>query len=135
MGAAVGDQGESIAPHAVLLIEDDPRIADFMIRGLRASGFSVDWVTTGTEGLARLAAGGVDVQILDLGLPDMDGLDLLRRLTLEGIDVVTVVVTARTDPNDRRLAESLGADHYITKPFAWADLISAVRAGTRLPID
>lgn len=135
MGAAVGDQGESVAPHVVLLIEDDPRIAAFMIRGLRASGFAVDWVTTGTEGLARLAAGGVDVQILDLGLPDMDGLDLLRRLTLEGIDVVTVVVTARTDPNDRRVAEALGADHYITKPFAWADLISAVRAGTRLPID
>lgn len=135
MAAPVEDHGEPTAPPAVLLVEDEPRIADFMIRGLRAGGFAVEWVTTGADALERLAAGGVEVQILDLGLPDMDGLDLLRRLAIESIEVMTVIVTARNGPDDRRVAETLGAAHYITKPFAWADLISAVRAGTRLPVD
>lgn len=112
----------------VLIVEDDPRIADFMDRGLRKSGFAVEWVTTAGEALQRLTEGGIDVHILDLGLPDMDGLDLQRELITRGIRVPTVVVTARTDPRDRQIAESLGMRTYITKPFAWAELLAAVRA-------
>ena len=99
-----------------------------MDRGLRKSGFAVEWMTTAGEALERLARGGIDIHILDLGLPDMDGLDLQRELIRRGIAVPTVVVTARTDPRDRAEAESLGLHRYITKPFAWKDLLSAVQA-------
>lgn len=114
----------------VLVVEDDPRIADFMVRGLRASGFAVDWVTTAGEALDRLAAGGVALQVLDLGLPDVDGLVMLRDAIERGLDVPTIVVTARTDPRDRAAAAALGVETYLTKPFAWADFLSAVRATT-----
>lgn len=117
-----------MVPSTVLIVEDDPRIAEFMGRGLRASGFLVDWVTTALEARERIDAGTVDVQILDLGLPDMDGLDLLRELIKTGKTVPTVIVTARTDPRDRVAAEALGVRSYITKPFAWKDLLAAVRA-------
>jgi DNA-binding response OmpR family regulator len=111
----------------VLIVEDDPRIVDFMRKGLRASGFDVSWVATAGEARTVIEAGGVDVQILDLGLPDMDGLILLKELRDLGRLVPTVVVTARSDPRDRREALSLGARHYLTKPFAWVDLLEAVR--------
>ena len=121
------DGGTPDAP-IVLIVEDDPRIADFMRRGLRASGFAVEWVENGTVALERILAGGVAVQILDLGLPDIDGLELLRELNERGAAVPTVVVTARSDPRYRVRAQELGAKTYITKPFAWADLLAAVRA-------
>ncbi len=116
------------SPVKVLVVEDDPRIADFMKRGLRASGFVVEWVTTAGEALQHLTAGGFAVQVLDLGLPDMDGLVLLRMAIDRGAAVPTVVVTARTDPKDRAAADALGVAAYITKPFAWADLLAAVRS-------
>lgn len=111
----------------VLLVEDDARIASFMNKGLKAAGFEVVWVTTGAEALDRIRLGGVSVHILDLGLPDIDGLVLMRDLNRIHATVPTVVVTARTDPRDRREAMSLGARFYLTKPFAWADLLSSVR--------
>ncbi len=112
----------------ILIVEDDPRIASFMNKGLKAAGYLVEWVTTGAEALGRIRAGGVSVQILDLGLPDIDGLVLLRDLTSVKAAVPTVVVTARTDPRDRREAMSLGARFYLTKPFAWAELMSSVKS-------
>lgn len=121
----------SPAAPTVLIVEDDPRIADFMTRGLRASGFVPEWVTTAAEALERIETGGIAVQILDLGLPDFDGLVLMRRLIDRGATVPTVIVTARTDPKDRAIAASLGAQSYITKPFAFADLLAAVRACAR----
>ncbi len=93
----------------VLVVEDDFRIADFMVRGLSASGFLIYWVTTAEEALERIAVGDIDVQVLDLGLPDMDGLDVLRELIRSQRELPTVVVTARSDPKDRMIAESLGS--------------------------
>jgi DNA-binding response OmpR family regulator len=111
----------------VLLVEDDDRIASFIIKGLRASGFVPEWVTTGSAALERLAAGGVAVHVLDLGLPDMDGLAVLHELKRRGDPPPTVVVTARTDPRDRQSAIDLGVRAYLTKPFAFANLVAAVR--------
>jgi two-component system response regulator QseB len=122
------EHGEVAPKPTVLIVEDDERIADFMRRGLRASGFTVEWVATGAEALERILAGGVDVQILDLGLPDFDGLVLMQQLNERGASVPTVVVTARSDPKYRNEAASLGVHTYITKPFAFADLVAAVRA-------
>lgn len=128
------DGGTPDAP-IVLIVEDDPRIADFMRRGLRASGFAVEWVETGNEALERILAGGIAVQILDLGLPDIDGLILLSELKQRGGSVPTVVVTARSDPRYRIEALALGATTYITKPFAWADLLKAVKSAVAAGID
>jgi DNA-binding response OmpR family regulator len=122
-GSASGGAGST-----VLLVEDDGRIASFVTRALAAVGFAVEWVSTGREGLDRVAAGGVAVQILDLGLPDMDGLDVLRALRERGDDVPVIVVTARNDVRDRETAVALGIVTYLRKPFALRELLDAVRA-------
>jgi DNA-binding response OmpR family regulator len=115
---------------SVLLVEDDPRIASFVVRALGASGFDVRWVATAGEGLETLAAAGAAAAVLDLNLPDMDGLDLLR--TIRGSaapvrDLPVVIVTARTDPADRATAEALGVRAYLRKPFPLGALLTAVR--------
>jgi two-component system, OmpR family, response regulator RegX3 len=115
-------------PATVLLVEDDPKIASLLTKGLRRQGFLVEWVSTGEESLARLDMGGVDVLLLDLGLPDIDGLEVLREMRQRGMGVPVIVVTGRSDPRDRVIALSLGIRAYVTKPFAWADLLATVRA-------
>ena len=119
----------------VLIVEDDVLIVDFMRRGLRASGYAVEHVGTAYAALDRVLVGGVSVQILDLGLPDMDGLTLLRELNARGGSVPTIIVTAKSDPRYRLEATALGVRTYLTKPFAWADLLAAVRdaAGVSAP--
>ncbi|MGQ0576205.1 MAG: response regulator transcription factor [Pseudonocardia sp.] len=118
--------GPDSAP-VVLVVEDDPRIASFVTRALSASGFAVEWVSTGGEALARVEGGGVAVQILDLGLPDMDGLDVLRSLRARGDDLPVIVVTARNDQADRETALSLGVVAYLRKPFPLGELLGTVR--------
>lgn len=121
----------SEATRAVLVVEDDPLIASFVTRALGASGFAVEWVATAGEGLKRLGAGDIAVAVLDLNLPDMDGLELLRTLRTDhpcGRDLPVVIITARNDPADRELARSLGVQTYLRKPFALGELLTAVRA-------
>jgi DNA-binding response OmpR family regulator len=100
-------------------------VEDVLAKGLRKQGFLVECVTTGEEALLRAPA--VDVLLLDLGLPDIDGLEVLGMLRRRRVEVPVVVITARTDPRDRAVAAALGAEAYLTKPFAWADVWSAVR--------
>jgi DNA-binding response OmpR family regulator len=111
----------------VLLVEDDPKIASFIRKGLRHEGFQEEWVTSGEEAILRLQEGGVDVLVLDLGLPEIDGLDVLAQVRNRGMDLPVIVVTGRTDPRDRTAALSLGINAYLTKPFAWSELRSEVR--------
>jgi DNA-binding response OmpR family regulator len=73
-----------------------------------------------------VAAGGVDLQLLDLGLPDIDGLDVLRRLQERGEQVPVIVITSRSDPADRATAHELGVDAYLMKPFPLANLLAVV---------
>jgi DNA-binding response OmpR family regulator len=115
----------------LLLVEDEERIASFLVRGLEAHGYAVDHVGTGTEALERLRHGAPDLIVLDLSLPDIDGLDILRRLR-EGEDRVSVIIlTARADMSDLVDGLDLGADDYLTKPFAFDELIARVRARLR----
>jgi DNA-binding response OmpR family regulator len=125
MGDQAGLAGEVRA--TVLIVEDDERIASFMSKALRASGFEVEWVTCGRDAIERVQGGEIDVQILDLGLPDIDGLEVLRELAEGGSWTPSIVVTARTDPRDREQAMALGAQQYLTKPFALADLLASIR--------
>jgi two-component system, OmpR family, copper resistance phosphate regulon response regulator CusR len=116
----------------VLIVEDEPRIAAFLAKGLMRHGYDVQRAYTGSEALAR--TGGeddqppVDLVVLDLGLPDIDGLDVLRGLRANGSEVPVIVLTARTEPSDRAEALRLGAVEYLTKPLPFPDLLGSVRA-------
>jgi DNA-binding response OmpR family regulator len=115
------------APRTVLIVEDDERIASFMTKAIRAHGFEVEWVTCGRDAVDRVRAGEIDVQILDLGLPDIDGMEVLRELAEVGSTTPAIVVTARTDPRDRDQALALGARDYLMKPFPLAQLMASIR--------
>jgi DNA-binding response OmpR family regulator len=112
----------------VLLVEDDPKVVSFLEKGFRHEGFRMEWVSTGAEALARLEEEGIDVQVLDLGLPDIDGLEVLQEMRRRGVEVPVIVVTGRTDPRDRAVALSHGVRAYLTKPFRWADLLAELNA-------
>jgi two-component system response regulator QseB len=120
----------------VLIVEDDPRIAAVLVKGLAKQGHNAESVSTGSDALARIEAGGVDLLLLDLGLPDIDGLDVLRVLRDRGISLPAIVITSRSDPRDRAAALDLGVRDYIMKPFAWSDVWAAVdRSGVTLDHD
>jgi DNA-binding response OmpR family regulator len=111
----------------VLVVEDDPLIAAFVVKALGKYGYEAEWVTTGQQALDRVRAGGVDLQLLDLGLPDIDGLEVLSRMRADGVSLPVVVVTSRSDPKDRATAFGYGIDAYLMKPFGLAALIEVVR--------
>jgi DNA-binding response OmpR family regulator len=111
----------------VLLIEDDETIAEPLTEGLGHFGLRVDHVTTGAEGLRRPYG---DVVLLDLGLPDMDGIDVCRGIRRVS-DVPVIILSARGEEADRVLGLELGADDYLAKPFSVRELVARVRAVTR----
>ncbi|MDQ3714823.1 MAG: response regulator transcription factor [Actinomycetota bacterium] len=112
----------------VLLVEDEERIAAFLTKGLRRGNHSVDVVSAGKDALEALLDSDPehDVLVLDLGLPDMDGLEVLRRVREHGVQMPVIVVTARTDRDDRTRAEQLGVDDYLAKPFPIKELLASI---------
>ncbi len=117
----------------VLMIEDDARLAEMVARDLGASGLEVANAPTAAEGLARLAREPIDLVLLDLTLPDADGLDVCRRLRASGSPVPVIMLTARGDPTDRVVGLELGADDYLGKPFDPRELLARIRAVLRRP--
>ena len=120
----------STSQGTVLLIEDDPDIADLVRLYVEKAGFFLAHASSGEEGLARAARGGVRAVLLDLGLPDMDGVDVCKSLRA-GSDVPIVILTARDSEIDTVLGLELGADDYMTKPFSPRELIARVKAVLR----
>jgi two-component system copper resistance phosphate regulon response regulator CusR len=115
----------------VLVVEDEELIASFLEKGLRAHGYGVVRARNGREGLERAAASDISLVILDLGLPDLDGLEVLQRLRERGADVPILVLSARSQVADRVAGLDLGADDYLGKPFAFEELLARVRANLR----
>ena len=111
----------------VLLAEDDAGIAEPLARALRREGYDVDVRADGREALAG-AIEGVDLLVLDLGLPGMDGLEVCRELRAQGQTVPVLVLTARADEVDTVVGLDAGADDYVTKPFRLAELLARARA-------
>jgi two-component system, OmpR family, response regulator RegX3 len=111
----------------LLIVEDEDAIAEPLAEGLRREGFEVVRAATGAE---ALAAAPVDLVLLDLRLPDLDGLDVCRELR-ERSSVPIIVVTARGEEADRVVGLELGADDYVVKPFGLRELIARIRAVTR----
>jgi DNA-binding response OmpR family regulator len=112
---------------SVLLVEDEVRVAMFLVKGLYAHGYSVDHVTSGEDALAQTGSTNFSLVLLDLGLPDLDGLDVLRRLRENGDQTPVIVLTARTEPRDRTRSLELGATDFVTKPFVFSDLLDRIR--------
>ena len=112
----------------LLVVEDNAVLAGSLTKGLREDGFEVDAVGTGVEALARLARRDVDGVVLDLGLPDMDGLDVLTTARGRGVHVPVLVLTARDAVRSRVAALDQGADDYLVKPFQYEELLARVRA-------
>jgi DNA-binding response OmpR family regulator len=112
----------------LLVVEDSERLRRSLTHGLRHSGFAVEAVADGEEGLAYARHGNYDVIILDLMLPKLDGLSLLRRLRADGSDVHVLILSARDQVEERIQGLQLGADDYLTKPFAFEELVARLRA-------
>jgi DNA-binding response OmpR family regulator len=116
----------------VLVVEDDARIASFIEKGLRAEGFGVDVAATADDADASLRQrSDVDVVLLDLGLPGRSGEDVLRVLRRNGSSVPVIVLTARAEVSDKVRGLDAGANDYVTKPFAFEELLARVRAVLR----
>ena len=117
----------------VLIVEDDPRISSFLEKGLTAEGYSVTTAATAHEAEAALSLfdGKLDLMLLDLGLPAGDGEDILRRLRRRGSTLPVIVVTARAEVADRVRGLDAGANDYLTKPFAFEELLARIRAVRR----
>lgn len=115
----------------ILIAEDDATLADGLLRALRAAGYAVDVVTDGAAADSALTTQSFDLLILDLGLPRLSGLDVLRRLRARQSGLPVLVLTAADDVDSRVRGLDLGADDYMAKPFALSELEARVRALTR----
>ena len=114
----------------VLVVDDEPQIRRALRTSLEAHGYQVATVGTGEEGVVGVAEQGPDLVLLDLGLPDLDGTDVLRRI--RGFsDVPVIVVSVREDQSDKVAALDAGADDYVTKPFGMEELLARGRAAMR----
>ncbi len=112
----------------VLIVEDDPRIRPLLMRSLDERGHAVTSAATGMQGLAMAVDNRPDLVILDLGLPDIDGLEVCRRAREAGFEGAIMIVTARAGELDRVVGLDYGADDYMSKPFGLAELQARVRA-------
>jgi two-component system OmpR family response regulator len=112
----------------VLVVEDDEKIASFVIKGLKQNGYAVDHAVDGEQGLDLATAIDYDLVILDLMLPKLDGLSLLRRLRQEKIRTPVLILSARANVDDRVRGLQAGGDDYVTKPFAFSELLARVQA-------
>lgn len=108
----------------ILLVEDDPGIGRFVSRGLAAEGFEVEWLRAGKPASARLQDHAFEAAVLDLGLPDIDGFELCRGLRADGVLTPILMLTARDGLDDKLAGFSAGADDYLSKPFAFEELLA-----------
>lgn len=119
---------EHVLVMRVLLVEDDAKIADFVVKGLTQAGFAVDHSTDGEDGLNLALTESYDTVVLDLMLPTLDGLELLRRLRQRRINTPVIILSAMRSVDDRVKGLHTGGDDYLTKPFVFAELLARVQA-------
>ena len=115
----------------ILVVDDDPYIADLVSAALRYEGFEVQVVGTGRDALAAAAGTRHDLLVLDVMLPDMEGLEVCRRLRMDGAHVPVLFLTARDATEDKVTGLTVGGDDYVTKPFSLEELVARIRAVLR----
>lgn len=116
---------------SVLLIEDNPRISDFIISGLEENGYSIVWVDNGIEARKMITEKTWDIIILDIMLPGIDGLELIQYTRYKKINTPILVISALGEINDKIKALEYGADEYLTKPFLFVELVAYINVLTR----
>ncbi len=112
----------------LLVVEDDEKIASFIVKGLQATGFAVDQVTNGQDGLHLALSAPYDVAIVDLMLPQLDGLALIQELRRQRVTTPVIILSAKRSVDDRVKGLQVGGDDYLTKPFAFSELLARVQA-------
>jgi two-component system KDP operon response regulator KdpE len=121
----------NVNPLRVLIVDDEPPILRFLRTGLAAQGFVVSEAESGQAALHTVRRGGTDLIVLDLGLPDMDGLDVIRDIRAAGLAIPVIVLSSRDDEASKVTALDLGADDFVTKPFGIDELFARIRAAQR----
>src|SRR3954452_347514 len=125
------DMIERVEPLTVGICEDDPQLRSVLERSLRKEGFSVRLTASGREAVETFTAAPPDVLVLDIGLPDADGRDVCQALRVNSVASPVIFLTARDALTDRLSGFHVGADDYVTKPFAVAELIARIRVAAR----
>jgi two-component system, OmpR family, response regulator QseB len=115
----------------ILIVEDEPRLATFLDRGLSANGYSTKVVEEGEAAIRLADDRDFDLIILDLGLPDVDGVEVLRRLRARGEKLPVIILSARDDPGDKVEGLDAGSNDYVTKPFSLEELLARIRVRLR----
>jgi two-component system KDP operon response regulator KdpE len=119
------------APLKVLVVDDEPAIRRFLRTSLTAQGYLITEAENGMAALEGLRRGPIDILVLDLGLPDINGLDIIERVRGQGSTLPIIVLSSRTDETGKVKALDLGADDYVTKPFGIDELLARIRAALR----
>lgn len=112
----------------ILVVEDDPKIASFVVNGLKQNGFAVDHCADGARGLALARTVSYDAAVVDWMLPQLDGLSLIQQMRAAGIRTPVIMLSARAGVDDRVKGLQAGGDDYLTKPFAFSELLARVQA-------
>ncbi|HOY60529.1 MAG TPA: response regulator transcription factor [Verrucomicrobiota bacterium] len=112
----------------ILVVEDDPKIGSFVVKGLKQAGFAADIADDGERGLELATITNYDAAVVDILLPKLDGLSLVKRLRAQEIHVPVIFLSARASVDDRVRGLQAGADDYLTKPFAFSELLARVQA-------
>jgi DNA-binding response OmpR family regulator len=123
----------TIVTMRILVAEDEPGMAGFLRKGLGEAGYAVDWADNGEEALALIGSASYDLLVLDILMPRMDGLAVLRKIRERRESMPVLMLTARDEIEDKVRGLDAGADDYLTKPFAFAELLARVRALLRRP--
>jgi len=118
----------------LLIVEDEPDLAHALAKGLRHQGYAVDIALDGVQGWELAETNEYDLAILDLNLPEMDGLEVCRRLRVSRPSLLMLMLTARSNPEERVVGLDVGADDYMVKPFHFAELLARIRALLRRDI-
>jgi two-component system OmpR family response regulator len=112
----------------ILLVEDDLKIASFIVKGLKAAGYAVDHAKDGEEGLRLALATSYDTAVVDIMLPKLDGLALIERLRSDKVNTPIIILSAKGSIDDRVKGLQTGGDDYLSKPFSFAELLARVQA-------
>jgi two-component system OmpR family response regulator len=116
----------------ILLVEDDVKIASFIVKGLKAAGYAVDHAPDGEQGLHRVLTEPYDTAIIDIMLPKLDGLSLIEKMRKEKIATPVIILSAKASIDDRVKGLQTGSDDYLTKPFSFSELQALIRRASGL---
>lgn len=115
----------------VLVIEDDKQTREFVVKGLKEAGYVVAAASEGKQGLQMATREPFDVAVVDVMLPGLDGIEVIRRMRAQGVNTPVIILSARAGVDDRVLGLEAGSDDYMTKPFAFAELLARIQAKLR----